>query len=521
MSMARRISLLLCFTLLALAALWWRWIWLPPSDLGLVSVHIDLPQQEHPLDSLLREYAGVLSTSPALLAQLRRPTEPFMLNDLLVDSCEVTQGDFGRFVNWRALQEQPPPVYRATPPDWEFKSQTAEHQVLGRLESAAGGLSYHDAYAYCSAAGGRLPQSAEFEAIASGSGQHLYPWGDEFNNSAWPHVDPSLNVSHQCGAYPDTDTPEGIHDLGNSLLEWTTDENGVPVLMGGNAWHRPRALHALNFIRISAATDFRSMFTGFRCVYDYAAAPGTATIAMPWGEDREVVALPGGERLIGPTQQSRILPLLRAMADEDISVLKHLPLVPARLNIRVMRHEVSRALYGRFLRDPLVRWGFFNHPRQPEYIVHEPEDWAQQQQQPARPVTRVSWWSAWAFARWAGGALPTAEQWQALAGASLQRFPYGNDYQVGRAVDRNFAGGESAAVDASMDGSLHGVVGFGGNVAEWTGTSLIRGSGFTVVIKGGSYLMPADGSQVAQTGEAVPDYQSDDLGFRLVFPPSR
>ena len=524
--MPLRIAVVLGVTLLTLLGIWWRWVWLPPSGLNLVPVNIQLPQQEHPLDELLRRYAALIGASPSLLEQLRGGSEPYRLKPLLVDGCEVNQGQFRRFVNWRAAQVSPPPVFRATPPNWEFKSQTQAHQLLGQLEVAAGGLSFHDAWAYCRAAGGRLPTAAEFEAIASGAEHRLYPWGDEFHNSAWPNIDPTLNIAQQCGAHPATDTPEGVHDLGSSLLEWVSGETGGGVLMGGNAWHRPRELHALNFIRRPAALDFRSAYTGFRCVYDemppITLGPDNELMVMlPWGGNGPVVRVAGGERRLGPPPESRIVPLLRAMRDENIGVLRNLPLTPATLDIQVMRHEVSRRLYARFLRDPLVRWGFFNHPMQPPYIRHQPEDWGRQQEQPEHPVTGISWWSAWAFAEWAGGALPTAEQWQALAGAGLQRFPYGNEYEQGRAVDRNYSeeGVGSASADASSDDSAHGVIGFGGNVAEWTGTSVLRGNAFNVVVKGGSYLMPADGSQVAQTSETVPDYRADDLGFRLVFPP--
>ncbi|MGI9230028.1 MAG: formylglycine-generating enzyme family protein [Gammaproteobacteria bacterium] len=528
--MPRYIATLLCITLLLLAGIWWRWIWLPPADLMLVSVDIDLheQEQEHLLDKLLRKNVAFISSSPSLLAQLRRQAETVRVPDLLVDACEVNQGQFRRFAHWRAAQVDPPTAHWATPPDWDFSSQTQDHKMLGQLDVAAGGLSFHDAWAYCNAAGGRLPAAAEFEAIASGAEHRLYPWGDSFDNSAWPSGDPSLNIARECGLFPSTDTPQGIHDLGSSLLEWTSDETGLPVLMGGNAWHRPRRLQALNFIRRTAAADFRSAYTGFRCVYELPLPAGVTQLTLPWGASGTVVGVSGGERNIGPPSGSRIVPLLRALKDEKIGVLKHLPLLPASLNIQVMKHEVSRKLYARFLRDPLVRLGFFDHAKQPSYIRHEPDNWAQQQQQPEHPVTRVSWWSAWAFARWAGGELPSAEQWQILAGVGLQRFPYGNDYERGRAVDRNYSKGktesepeniqQSAAVTASTDDSPHGIIGFGGNVAEWTSTSILRGNAFTLVIKGGSYLMPAAGSQVVQTSEAVPDYRSEDLGFRLVFP---
>ncbi|MGI9250256.1 MAG: formylglycine-generating enzyme family protein [Pseudohongiellaceae bacterium] len=535
----KRVVILVSISLLTLAAIWWRWVWLPPSDLVLIPVQIDLPQREHPLDTVLRDHASFIGSSPALLAQFRRPAETFFMAGLQVDACEVTQGEFRLFANWRATQINPPEVHRATPEDWEFKSQTENHQLLGQLDVAAGGLSFYDAWAYCHAGGGRLPTAAEFEAIASGNEQRLYAWGDEFDDSAWPNIDPSLNIAKQCAEFPTSDTPQGVHEFGSSLLEWVTDEAGLPLLMGGNAWHRPRRLHALNFIRRPTAADFRSPYTGFRCVYNRQPPADLTQVPLPWGEVKEAVPIIGGQYTIGPPQDSRIVPLLQALRDESIGVLKYLPLVPTELDIRVMKHEVSRELYARFLRDPLVRLGFFNHPNQPSHIHHEPDNWAEQRQQPSYPVTRVSWWSAWSFARWAGGELPTAEQWQILAGASLERFPYGNEYVEGRAVDRNYPQEEEAsevadetsgealnerqsiAVTASTDDSAHGIIGFGGNVAEWTSTSVLRGNAFTLVIKGGSYLMPAEGSQIVQTSEAVPDYRAEDLGFRLVFPPSR
>lgn len=307
--------------------------------------------------------------------------------------------------------------------------------------------------------------------------------------------------------------------MGSSLLEWTTLQN-EPVLMGGNAYNRPVALHALNSIRRPAPADYRSHYTGFRCVYDRGPEAYMHIPHIPWGDAAQVVSIDRQTLKIGAPAEAKIPALLRHLDDQQLRVIEHFAIEPIALNLHVMRHEVTRALYAQFLRDPLVKLGFYNHARQPHTIGHRPENWPTIIDQPHHPVTRVSWWSAWAFAKWAGGRLPSANEWQALAGAALTRFPYGNTYQPQRAIDRNTpqAHWQALAVDASNDPSKDSILGFAGNVAEWTNTTVLHGSAFTLVIKGGSFFMPEEGGQINQSGEAPPNYTSEDLGFRVVFP---
>ncbi len=501
-----------------LAFIWWRWVYLPPAALDLQQVNIERANISHPLDKVIQEHTRFLQGSRALLRQFARSPETISLPTLRVDRCEVSQGQFRRFAHWRAIATQPPPAHRWQPQEWVYKSQTEDHKILGQLDTPAGGLSFFDAWAYCRASGGRLPSSEEFEAISAGTEKRLYPWGDHFNTSGGRYRDPVLNIPRACGNYPETATPEGVEDIGTSLLEWTT-LGEQPVLMGGNAYHRPSRLQSLNLIRRSAPADFRSQFTGFRCVYEGLQTP-VSQQPLPWGGNTGIVPIPAGKYTIGPHEKAKIPALLGHLQDNQAAALKEFPIEDSSIRLQVMRYEVTRQLYARFLLDPLVIAGFYNHPKQPQSISHKPENWQQQKQAPQHPVTRITWWSAWAFARWVGGRLPTANEWQALAGARLTRFPYGNDYRPQVAIDRHHdhAGGKTLEVTASRDQSLHAIFGLSGNVAEWTGTSILRGNAYTLIIKGGNFRLPAEGGQVNQSGEAPPNYSSDDVGFRVVFP---
>jgi formylglycine-generating enzyme required for sulfatase activity/serine/threonine protein kinase len=84
-------------------------------------------------------------------------------------------------------------------------------------------VSYAQAKTYCEWLGRRLPSEDEWEFAASGKEKRSYPWGSE---------PPSGRVcSGRCakrqatcevGTFPNGDTPEGLHDMGGNVAEWTS-----------------------------------------------------------------------------------------------------------------------------------------------------------------------------------------------------------------------------------------------------------------------------------------------------------
>lgn len=516
--------LLLFFCLLIVAFMTWRWVFIANTPIAVVDITIDEPTTINPLDKVLQKHLSYLENKPQLVPFFTRPSSLTELSSLWVDECEVTQKDFGKFRQWLATQENRPKIdHPAQPPDWIYQSNTAGHKLLGRLNMPVSGVSYFEAYGYCQAAGGRLPTSHEFEAIAGGKQGKLYPWGNEVSKAtlqkAMPFRDPTLNVQ-ACGRAELSQSDSGIEDLGNNLLEWVSMENGRAALMGGNAYHRPLSLHALNLIQRSAPLDYRSQYSGFRCVYPRPKNLPSITRQTPWKSTSQLHPIEAGFYPIGTPPNSIIVKMLQYLDPEQYPSLSTLPIKQTPLTSRISKTEINVEQYQAFLRDPLTQLNFFNHPKHPKHIKHTPINWIQQQPLLKKPITDITWWSAWAFANWAGGRLPTDQEWKKIAGARATLHPWGNAYIIGRSIDRNHPGSDNNPRNTNLsdDASLHGVLGFSGNVAEWTSSITHYGNRFHVVVKGGSFILPKEATQVSQAAAISPNYHNPDLGFRVIFP---
>ncbi|MEM9281802.1 MAG: SUMF1/EgtB/PvdO family nonheme iron enzyme [Verrucomicrobiota bacterium] len=166
------------------------------------------------------------------------------------------------------------------------------------------------------------------------------------------------------------------------------------------------------------------------------------------------------------------------------------------------RYEVTIADYATFLKDLASnpeKAKVIRHPDQPaEKSSYEPEQWDSLYGaamkggkflggpvDPNCPVVGVDWWDAHAYATWRGGRLPTEQEWEkASRGRSGSLYPWGDEL-----VEENFNSGADhessetigagaidgfkywSPVDAiAADESRYGIVGFAGNVCEWTAT---------------------------------------------------
>jgi formylglycine-generating enzyme required for sulfatase activity len=107
------------------------------------------------------------------------------------------------------------------PEDWERQQEYPSRPVAG--------VSWFEATAYCSWAGGRLATEAEWERTARGPEGGKYPWGNE------PVVDVSranygkTNIGHSTpvGLFPKGNTSEGMSDMLGNVWEWCADWFGT------------------------------------------------------------------------------------------------------------------------------------------------------------------------------------------------------------------------------------------------------------------------------------------------------
>ncbi|GAA0452417.1 SUMF1/EgtB/PvdO family nonheme iron enzyme [Streptomyces olivaceiscleroticus] len=235
--------------------------------------------------------------------------------------------------------------------------------------------------------------------------------------------------------------------------------------------------------------------------------------------------LPAGAYLVGPAERL----LIRRVENP----------------VRFDRHAVTVARYRRFLDalepDGTSRW---DHSDQPGYVTHRPPDdrlrwpdYYENSRYDSHPAVCVSWWSAYAFARFEGKRLPTALEWEAAArGADGRLFPWGDspdsacvncaDSWTGKPIVtyqawyREFAGdagsraGVTSVTERLDNRSPFGVLDMVGNCWEWTSTTLAKPD--EAVICGGSYDNPMRAVQTSSKGVYRKNGASNAVGFRCV-----
>ena len=390
--------------------------------------------------------------------------------------------------------------------------------MSGRLDAPANGVTWYDAWVYCEAAGGRLPRADEWIAAATGMEQRLYPWGNDFLADGWPYLDPLLNAARPCGAAPGTDTPGGIADMGQNVAEWAVGGGSPPasLVVGGNGYNAPRELYSLAILFRHAPATYRSPYLGFRCAYD--ARP----VAPPWRAVPEAVVLPAGDYGVGVPDGARLPGLLAHVPRERLDVVKRLLAQADRrpvVDLYVTSREITRREYAVFLNDPFVAAGFHADANQPRDHVHRPPDWDRQMTEPDLPVVNVDWWSAYAFASWAGGRLPSAEEWESAASGQGRRlYPWGSDYVEIHVWRRRRHRGVARGNRGRRRRHARGVARHG---RQRIGVDPQRLQHGRALLGGGQgWQLPLPGAETARMdfrNHVSPNHRSPTLGFRVVF----
>jgi formylglycine-generating enzyme required for sulfatase activity len=265
----------------------------------------------------------------------------------------------------------------------------------------------------------------------------------------------------------------------------------------------------------TAKPTVRNTNVGLRCAKD--AEPNQAP---PAG----MLMVSGGRVKLGG-QDDPFLGLLRELPlstrEMEQGFFADAPRTSRMHSFRICRYEVSNAEYRRFLEA--VRAGgddAYRHPDQPPGKDHTPEKWSGGPAGDDYPVTGVDWFDAYAFARWAGMRLPTADEWEYAARGSTPRlYPWGDTFEKGKCNgSETDTSGPAKRGSFPEDRSPFDVVDMGGNVAEWTVTDYSGAHGRAKVIKGGAWSRSSrmyGVVHIRSLGAAL-DHRAASLGFRCV-----
>ncbi len=182
----------------------------------------------------------------------------------------------------------------------------------------------------------------------------------------------------------------------------------------------------------------------------------------------------------------------------------------------ISKREITNGQYRRFLAESTGHSTCGDEPAEKKQRGHTPDGW-NEKLDPDGPVTRVDWYDAVAYARWAGGRLPSEAEWEKSAGwnpvtGRKTIYPHGDEYGSGEGP------------------SPWGAEGMGSGVIEWTADWYNAYPGGTAkdlefgedrrVGRGGVFLKEEarEDSKVTRRFRFLPDRRDQSVGFRIVLP---
>jgi formylglycine-generating enzyme required for sulfatase activity/Mg-chelatase subunit ChlD len=199
-----------------------------------------------------------------------KPAHLVFLDSYWIDKTEVTNG---MYINCVSAGSCKPHLINSsfTRTDYYNNPQFVDYPVIF--------VSWNDAKAYCSWAGGRLPSEAEWEKAARGYDERIYPWGNIFPDNNLANFGSNLGDTNKTGMYLDGASAFLVLDMAGNVSEWVNSyyqiyPGGEPggqnlfyqsdIGVRGGGWYNPGInMRSAERYFLPENTIYNSI--GFRC----------------------------------------------------------------------------------------------------------------------------------------------------------------------------------------------------------------------------------------------------------------
>ena len=205
----------------------------PPAPAPLPAEEVLVPAGEFTMGT---------STEPWALDN-ERPAHPAYTDAFFIDTAPVTYGEYLRFVEaggyaeekwwspagWRHVREAglEAPQFLTRDGDRWMRRRFGRVEPV-RDDEPVTHVCFHEAEAYASWAGKRLPTETEWEKAArwdpATGRSRRYPWGDEDPGPEHANLGQRHLHAAAVGAYPAGASPLGVHQLIGDVWEWTSSD---------------------------------------------------------------------------------------------------------------------------------------------------------------------------------------------------------------------------------------------------------------------------------------------------------
>ena len=483
--------------------------------------------EETPLLNLIRRYIDVVSDLEAFFEE---PPQTIKIEAFLIDPNEVTNKDFGRFLESGEVRAKEPVINDEPAAEDGFVPSHWQDSRFNGADQPVVGVDWHVAAAYCRWLDKRLPSGDEWERAARGTTGRLFPWGNDFDPNAANTGESPERAAVSVGRYAGDLSPDGVHDMAGNVREWTLEERQIGDRPGrvirGAAWNSTGEVYGLAHVKFAAEPAYRSVSLGFRC-----ARNAGQSAEVPSG----MVFVPGGTFKRG-SEESVTLRLARRFNMSTAALERLIGEKPFEVDLAgfaIDALEVTNADYRRFLEagdgrddgmDPQVRQAI---PPDKDHTP-DPESWRDPEfNGPARPVVGVDWYDALAYCAWRGQRLPSEAEWERAArGLDGRRYAWGDSFEPDRCNTADSSGGAGRVSDVGSYPACvtaDGVYDLVGNADEWTATRAEASERKDRrILRGGSWQERGELRGLGHFSVyATAGYRGSDVGFRCAADPGR